>query len=139
MRLGIIICPLRIGKICHDYYLYNLFSIPFLRAKKIKLFSSPHHLLFYNASYKRNILLVSTHIRRAFAKYQRLPTSQKISWRGFKEDFRCLKVTQCQWHHQYLFHNIDSLDITYYKINKNLTARNINNFNYWSILYRHGI
>ena len=47
--------------------------------QKTKLFSSPHHLLFYNASYKRNILLVSTHIRRAFAKYQRLSTSQKIS------------------------------------------------------------
>ena len=29
---------------------------------KTKLFSSPHHLLFYNASYKGNILLVSTHI-----------------------------------------------------------------------------
>ena len=28
--------------------------------QKTKLFSSPHHLLFYNASYKGNILLVST-------------------------------------------------------------------------------
>lgn len=55
------------------------FPSHFCEQKKTKLFSSPHHLLFYNASYKRNILLVSTHIRRAFAKYQRLPTSQKIS------------------------------------------------------------
>ena len=56
-----------------------IFFHPIFASKKTKLFSSPHHLLFYNASYKRNILLVSTHIRRAFAKYQRLPTSQKIS------------------------------------------------------------
>ena len=45
MRLGIIICPLRIGKICHDYYLYNLFSIPFLRAKKQNYFH--HHIIYY--------------------------------------------------------------------------------------------
>ena len=36
--------------------------------QKTKLFSSPHHLLFYNASYKGNILLVSTLAHRTYAK-----------------------------------------------------------------------
>ena len=49
----------------------TIISVMFLPShfckQKTKLFSSPHHLLFYNASYKGNILLVSTLAHKTYA------------------------------------------------------------------------